>query len=185
MSMAIRGVAGAMMVICGVMGTGAASANPIVATSPAGYVWTADAAAAYVEALNFSLAYVGVEPLSPRQQQEGIEGLARVYASMPDEAQVRLANARPIWNLYRFGWNALAHADQQEFVFGVLAIAVGDRLAHERVYGPAVASGAGGGGGGGGWDGNRFTSDGGALVRDPDSGCTYVSVPGGGSFKSC
>lgn len=143
-------------------------------------MWTVDAAVAHAEALNFGLAQVGASPRSPQPLQQDIQAMARAEPALPPAAQLRLADARPIWSLDRLGWDALSRADPQAFVRDVLAIAIGDERARERVYGPRQARRRDAES-----SGRLYTpSDGGALGRDPDSGCVRVSVPGGASFES-
>ena len=162
--------------------------DTVIAISAVGYALTIDAAIAYTEALEFSLAHVGATPLTREQKIDGLYALAEVFPTLSVEEQAALANARQTWNAYRSSWNRLGAADRQEFLYEVLAFVHGDDVAQQAVYGyspgaqptPHVPEQPAG-------SENWVVTtphDGGAAVYDAAERCSYYSV-NGISVKYC
>ena len=113
----------------------------------AGGALTRDAADAYVEALEFTLAEIG----QPTTFEAGARGqihdaVAAGFADLPVEVQVDLANARPLWTQYRSEWGTLPLQTKQEFAYYILALAYGEQAAGQAL---GLSSGDAGGIGGG------------------------------------
>lgn len=111
---------------------------------------TRDAAEAYVEALEFTLAEIGQPTTFDAEARGQIqEALATGFAGLPVEVQVDLANARPLWAEYHAAWPTLPLQARQEFAYYILAIAYGEQAAAQALGLSAGHAGGGAGGGGG------------------------------------
>jgi hypothetical protein len=99
-----------------------------------GGAFTRDAADAYVEALEFTLAEIG-QPTTFEVGERGQihDALAAGFADLPVEVQVDLANARPLWTRYRSEWGTLPLQAKQEFAYYILALAYGEQAAGQAL----------------------------------------------------
>lgn len=115
------------------------TADEALAIGPGGTL-TRDAAEAFVEALEFTLAELG-EPASfgPDLRREMHQALAAGFGDLPPDDQVVLASFRDVWTLIRQNWAVLPLDEQQAFAHAVLATAFGEDAA-----GRALGSASGG-----------------------------------------
>ena len=105
-----------------------------------------DAAAAYVEALHFSLYQVNENAMVAELPQETVfAALAKEFPSFDSETQRELSNARAIWTETLAGWDSSSPEDQLEFVTEILNLAGFDTsglsAAQPGAYGATAADG--------------------------------------------
>jgi hypothetical protein len=136
---------------------------------------TANAANAYVDALEFIHAQMG-QPrhFNSAERQTIVNNLAASYASFPYDTQVNLAQARQLLSEYQSSWEYIGLDEQKDFAYSVLAIAYGEREAAQ-----ALGYNSGGGSSGGG---SSYYSDGASYVSDGN--CAIFSSEYG-SISSC
>ena len=105
------------------------AADEALAYGPGGTL-TSDAAEAFVEALEFTLAELG-EPTSfgPDQRVEIHQALAAGFGGLTYDDQTVLAEFRGIWMLTRQSWATLTLDEKREFARAVLAVAFGEGAA--------------------------------------------------------
>jgi hypothetical protein len=126
-------------------GLGRSTATSQVLAQGQGGALTVDAVMAYIEALEFSLAQVGQTTRFPQAARADIaQRLAQAYPSIPLVTQRNLAEARAVWTQYARAWGSLTLAQEQEFVFHVLAI-YGGKEAAAQALGLNAGDGAGSG----------------------------------------
>lgn len=117
------------------------AADDALAYGPGG-TFTRDAAEAFVEALEFTLAELG-EPTNfgPDLRAEVHQALAAGFGGLPLDDQIALAEFRNVWTLTRQGWATLPLENKRQFAWAVLALAFGEEAADR-----AVGSAGGGSG---------------------------------------
>lgn len=117
------------------------AADQALAHGPGGTL-TRDAAEAYVEALEFTLAELG-EPTSfgPDLRAEIHQALSAGFGGLPLEDQIALAEFRKVWTLTRQGWATLPLENKRQFAWAVLALAFGEEAAARAVGLAATGSG--------------------------------------------
>lgn len=104
-------------------GNGAEGGDSVLAQGSAASL-SRDAAAAYVEALHFSLYQVNESAMVAELPQETVfAALAKEFPSFDSETQRELANARAIWTETLAGWDSSSPDDQLEFVTEILGLA--------------------------------------------------------------
>lgn len=105
--------------------------------------FTRDAGLAYLEALEFCLTQIGSpirfdEPVRVNMLNE----LNRNFYTLPLDTQVKLSQARAIWNQYKAAWNYLSMEQKTAFAFDVFALAFGAQAASQALgLAPADSSG--------------------------------------------
>jgi hypothetical protein len=111
-----------------------AATDGTVLAQGAGGTFTRDAADAYIEALEFTLAEIG-QPTTfePGERGQIHEALAAGFADLPVEAQIDLANARPLWTQFRSEWSTLPLQAKQEFAYYILTLAYGEQAAGQAL----------------------------------------------------
>jgi hypothetical protein len=131
-----------------VAGVPPADGSPVLAVGAHAQL-TEDAAAAFLEALEFVLAQIGAPYVFPdAERRAAVDELARTFPLADREEQLVLADARFIWERVRANWASATLDDQREFALGVLALAFGEETVAAWV-GAAGTHGGGGGGDGG------------------------------------
>lgn len=144
----------------------AAATSPVLAQGAYGRL-TEDAARAFLEALEFVFAEIGVPYVFPdAERRAAIEALAAAYPSASHEEQLVLADARAIWNRVRANWPDADLAARREFALGVLTLAYGEETVAQWVGAPGRADGAARGAAGGGSGCATFEDCAGAYVGD-------------------
>lgn len=112
---------------------------------------TEDAALAFLEALEFVLAQIGVPYVLPEaERRAALDELARAFPEAEAHDQLVLADARAIWQRVQANWASSSPDAQREFAIGVLALAFGDETVEAWLG--ANAGGGGGAPGAGGTD---------------------------------
>ncbi|GAA3918409.1 hypothetical protein [Litoribacillus peritrichatus] len=145
--------------------------NGILAQGAGGSL-TADAANAYIDALEFIHGQMG-EPRSflPQERQTIMSNLASAYPSFPVGTQQDLAAARSILFEYQNSWNYIGVEEQKEFAYQVLAIAYGEQAAAQALgYNSGSGSGSSGGGSSYYSDGASYVSDGNCAIFSSEYG---------------
>jgi hypothetical protein len=105
------------------------AADGALAYGPGGTL-TRDAAEAFVEALEFTLAELGAPAsFGPDQRVEIHQALAAGFGGLTHDDQTVLAEFRGIWTLTRQSWATLALEDKRQFARAVLAVAFGEGAA--------------------------------------------------------
>lgn len=127
----------------------AAVASPVLAHGAHGRL-TEDAAHAFLEALEFVFAEIGVPYVFPEaERRAAVAALASAYPAASREEQLVLADARAIWERVRANWAGADLEARREFALGVLALAYGEETVAEWVgthAGTPSGDGATGGG---------------------------------------
>ena len=130
-------------------GSAPAGGSPVIARGAFADL-SEDAALAFLEALEFVFAEIGVPYTFPdAERRAALEALAAGYPSATREEQLLLADARAIWLRVGANWHGADLAERREFALGVLALAYGEDLVEQWIGATAGApAGAGGGAGG-------------------------------------
>ncbi|HEX2525032.1 MAG TPA: hypothetical protein VHL31_01860 [Geminicoccus sp.] len=98
-----------------------------VLAAAGGYELTRADADAYVDALVFCLAYAGQDAAKLAADRPVVrDHLAGTFTSLPEAAQVDLADMTGIWDRARSQWANLAPMEKNAFAYGVLALAFGE-----------------------------------------------------------
>ncbi|MBL7050070.1 MAG: hypothetical protein ISR96_11190 [Nitrospira sp.] len=102
--------------------------------SGAGGTLTADAANAYVDAVQFCLQQLGNHTvILPPQRQQIISNLALAYPAFPIDVQQNLAGSRMILNQHLASWAVLPLQQKQQFGYNVLSLMIGEAQAAQAV----------------------------------------------------
>lgn len=126
--------------------TATATASTAVLATANGLSLTRDDAEAFIDAFQFSLEQIGrPKTFTAAEREELIKGLAQNFPKQPAAAQQAVVKARATWTATKAAWATTDPLEQQSFVDGVLAIAVGED-------GAAQLTGRGGTGAAGGGD---------------------------------
>ncbi|MGI9293723.1 MAG: hypothetical protein ACR2PS_07045 [Pseudomonadales bacterium] len=102
--------------------------------TPSQLQFTRDAAAAYLDALEFCLSQIGSSiTFDAQARQMMLNELNRQFPSLPLAEQVKLATAPATWHHYKTSWNALSMEQKTAFAFDVFTLAFGEEAARQAL----------------------------------------------------